>query len=171
MIHHTFSEAEFSAAAESWNCNCGPGALAFALQVKPDDVRHALPDFEDRGYTNPTMMKAALATLGRDFFAVPSPAKVKARHAYGYQMFAGPMSLVRVQFTGPWTANGKPMKWAARQTHWIACWCERDAQMVFDVNGGMRKFDEWERQVVPAIVATIDRADGGWYPANVWRLK
>jgi hypothetical protein len=175
-VDYPFTEDEARAANNEWHCNCGPAALAFALQIGLDKVRAALAPtgFEQRRYTSPTMMHEALMNLGHgDFEAVRSPAKYagafngKIAHA---RMFHGPMSLVRIQWTGPWTADGKTQKWAARQTHWICCWAD-SRRLVFDINGGMRTFDSWEREIVPLIVKEIPRADGGWYPANVWRLK
>ncbi len=167
---YTFTEAEAKAAHEDWGCNCGPTALAFALQTTLDAARYAIPKFTERCYTSPAMMRAALIFLGRAFTVVRNPSGWR-NYQYGIDsMFAGPMSLVRIQWTGPWTANGATAKWAARQTHWIACWAERGMPLVFDCNGGIMGFDRWEYEIVPAIVATVHRADGGWYPANVWRL-
>ena len=83
------------------------------------------------------------------------------------------MSLVRIQWTGPWTMPGMSFKWAANYTHWICCWREEVPPVlrVFDINGGVMAFEQWQREIVPAIVATIKRADGGWYPSNVWQLE
>lgn len=49
--------------------------------------------------------------------------------------------------------------------HWI-----EDQSLLFDCNGGIRNLDSWEREVVPAIVKTIRRADGNWFPTHIWRL-
>ena len=65
MFTYPFTEQEMQAAYDEWNCNCGPSELAFALQIGLDDVRGKIPDFEAKGYTSPTMMKAGLANLGR----------------------------------------------------------------------------------------------------------
>lgn len=168
---YTFTEDDLRSAAEAWGCNCGPSALAFALQTTLDEVRPALPDFERRGYVNPSMMRHALATLGRRIEIVRNPHGGRNRGFGIDTMFAGPMSLVRVQWTGPWTADGKTAKWAAAQTHWIACWNEAGARFVFDCNSGITSFEAWESQTVKAITETIKRADGDWYPSNVWRLS
>lgn len=170
-IAYPFTEEDARQAYDEWGCNCGPTALAFALQISLDQVRPAIPDFESRRYTSPTMMAAAIANLGRSFEAVRSPHGGRNRSVSLANMFAGPVSLVRIQWTGPWTASGMSQRWASRQTHWIACWIADEHHMVFDCNGGMQLFAEWERVIVPAIVATIPRADGGWFPANVWRLS
>jgi len=170
MPSYTFTEEEARDAYDAWGCNCGPTALAFALQVGLDAVRHAIPQFPERRYTSPSMMAAALEFFGRKYTVVRNPGSRRNPQRGIDAMFAGPMSLVRIQWTGPWTAGDAPAKWAARQTHWIAAWSERGVPLVFDVNGGIRGFERWEGEIVPALVATIPRADGGWYPANVWRL-
>ena len=172
MPTYTFNEADARAAHEEWGCNCGPTALAFALQVKLGAVRHAIPKFAERRYTSPTMMAAALEFLQQPFTAVRAGLKHAGTNnaAAIDQMFRGPLTLVRIQWTGPWIVKGKPQRWAARQTHWIATWSERGVYLVFDVNGGIQGLSRWEVETVPAIVATIKNADGGWYPQNIWRL-
>jgi hypothetical protein len=172
VIDYPFTEAEAEAAHEEWGCNCGPTALAFALQKPLATIRHAIPNFAERRYTSPSMMRAALENLGQRFIAI----KPDRRDAGVPRMFAGPMTLVRIQWTGPWIVDGKPQRWAARQTHWIACWSDAHdvwaggRYLVFDCNGGMRTFGSWDSEIVPLIVASVKRADGGWYPANIWRL-
>lgn len=42
---YSFTEDDMRCAAEAWGCNCGPSALAFALQTTLDAVRPALPGF------------------------------------------------------------------------------------------------------------------------------
>lgn len=172
-VRYPFTEAEAKAAYDDWGCNCGPTALAFALQTTLDVVRTAIPDFDSRRYTSPTMMSEALSRLGRQVNPLRAPGKFhgKRDRLVGHaDMFRGPMSLVRIQWTGPWTKEGASGKWAARQTHWIACWIENEQRQVFDVNGGIRNFHSWEQEIVPLIVAQVPRADGGWFPANVWQL-
>jgi hypothetical protein len=171
MPTYTFTEDEARAAHEEWGCNCGPTALAFALQTTLDAVRDAIPFFAERRYTSPTMMKSALEKLHPKWHAVRNPSAGRRSEVFHATMFAGPMSLVRIQWTGPWTANGANARWAARQTHWIACWSNGpDVWMVFDCNGGIQRFWKWKAEIAPLIVAAIPRADGGWYPANVWRV-
>lgn len=171
-LTYTFNEADARSAHDEWGANCGPCALAFALQLKPDDVRDHIPDFAERKYTSPTMMAAALESLGRKFVAVRNPHGGRKPEVGHVNMFAGPTSLVRIQWTGPWTADGRTQKWAARQTHWIVCWSNSpDVWLVFDVNGAIQRFWIWKRDIVPLIVKDIQRADGGWFPANVWRLS
>lgn len=174
---YPFTEEQAQAAYTEWGCNCGPSALAFALQTSLDKVHPAIPDFDERRYTSPSMMRAALANLGQRFMPIATPPVKQRFTSYAHQeMFAGPMTLVRIQWTGPWIVDGKPQRWAARQTHWIACWSDAHdvwqggRRLVFDCNGGMRTFQSWQQGIVPLIVESVKRADGGWYPANIWRF-
>ena len=170
---YPFTEEEMNKASESWNCNCGPSALAFALQVPLESVRHSIPGFAEKGYTSPTMMKAALVNLrgGVNPYVTASPAIDN--------MFRDVPALVRVQWTGPWTKPGANPKWAYRQTHWICCWLsdvfESDRQrhrLVFDCNGGIASFDDWQSNIVPIILKEcVPRNDGGWLPTHIWRLS
>ena len=168
-ITYPFTYEEAEAANTAWGCNCGPAALAFALQCGLAVVRTAIPDFEAKRYTSPTMMKSALSFLGVEWTGIKRP-NVE-------QMFdeandnRGRFRLVRVQWCGPWTAPGVNPKWAYRQTHWICTWSERRVPLVFDVNGGIHGICHWEEIVVPAIVATIPRADGKWFPTHIWQIE
>lgn len=173
-LAYPFTEADSQRAYEEWGANCGPNALAFACQLPLESVRHAIPDFAAKRYTSPTMMKAALGWLGRTFtvmydFGTGRPSKAT--------MFGRGVALTRIQWTGPWTAPGANPKWAYRQTHWVATWRETEElaagrvhARVFDVNGGIQSFSEWERVTVPAITHLTPRADGGWHPTHVWRI-
>jgi hypothetical protein len=162
-LDYPFTESDAIAAYEEWGANCGPNALAFALQVPLASVRHAIPDFESKRYTSPTMMAAALRNLGREFKPYAFPGFMAA--AFIEDM----PSLVRVQWTGPWTEPGANPKWAYRATHWIATW-KADERLVFDVNGGITTFEVWQKVIVPLLTGAIKRADGGWHPTHVWRV-
>lgn len=159
---YTFDANEMTQAAQDWGCNCGPSALAFALQVSLDEVRGLIPDFETRRYTSPTMMKAALAAAGVSFTQI--------RELDRYGMFQETVSLVRVQWTGPWTAATANPKWAYWHTHWIATVLEGNTPVVFDCNSGMTTLESWECDLVPLITKQISRADGGWFPTHIWQL-
>ena len=167
MPTYTFTEAEAQAAYDEWGCNCGPTALAFALQCSLEYVRPLIPRFEERRYTNPTMMKAALQAANVNWREVRKPNQDVMFDQDEYQ---GRISLVRVQWTGPWTAPGANPRWAYRQTHWIATWTERSVPLLFDCNGGMRGPMSWEDEIVPVLTREIPRADGGYFPTHIWRL-
>ncbi len=162
-LDYPFTEAEIDAAARTWGCNCGPAALAFACQVGLDVARRALPEFDARRYTSPQMMRAALGVLGREHDQVAKPDRGS--------MVGDRVALVRVQWAGPWTRPGANPRWAYAHTHWITTWTDRGVALVFDVNAGAQYVDDWVRETVPAMLATHPRADGGWYPTHVWRLR
>jgi hypothetical protein len=164
---YTFSEHESDYAYETWGANCGPNALAFALQMPLEAVRPHIPQFDERRYTSPSMMAAALDSLKRRVVKIIPERKFPMALD---RMFHERQALVRVQWTGPWIVDGKPQKWAARQTHWIVCWLNEIVPMVFDVNGGIKDFGDWHTEIVPPLAKSVPRCDGGWYPANIWRL-
>jgi hypothetical protein len=173
-MRYSFSQQEAHVASQEWGCNCGPTALAFALQTSLDVVRPVIPEFEAKRYTSPTMMKAALVALGVDWFSAPKT-HGQSRYFQSQMFDEGNVGLVRVQFTGPWTAPGTNGKWAYGYTHWIATWMFRDAtnsvrHMVFDVNGGMLDHEAWRRDIVPLLTSGIKRADGLWFPTHIWFL-
>lgn len=172
-IGYPFSSEDMIAAMREWNCNCGPSALAFALQRHISEVRGTIPGFEDKGYTSPTMMQAGLRNFGRSYWITPKLSTMS--------MFAPLIALTRIQWHGPWTDPGANPKWAYRQTHWIATWQEMEERghegrmtifnRVFDCNSGITSFEEWERVTVPTLIAMYPRANGKWSPTHIWRLK
>lgn len=155
-MNYPFTQAEFEAASEAWGCNCGPSALAFALQMTLDRVRTAIPDFEAKKYTSPSMMKASLQNLGHFYTSVAptlSPSKT---------------ALVRVQWTGPWTDAGANPRWAYRQTHWVCCYPQKLETFVFDCNGGVMSLSQWEKDIAPILAKLSPRGYGGWFPTHTW---
>ena len=156
-----FTEGQFRSANEEWGCNCGPSALAFALQTSLAFVRNKITKFESRRYTSPNMMRGALFSIGRKFDAIRSPTPD--------DMFSHRISLVRIQWTGPWT-NPTPKRWASKHTHWITTWQDGAKHMLFDCNGGPSDYETWEEKIVPLLMASTKNCDG-WRPANVWRLE
>jgi hypothetical protein len=135
-----FTDAELATAREQWGCNCGPAALAFALGVKLEAARYALPTFADKRHTTPTMMMEALRFLNRGYRVIkPPPRPPNERTPPDIEsLFLHDIALVHLQFTGPWTAPGANARWAYTHTHWVACWRERQVSisMVYDVNAG-----------------------------------
>ncbi|MCC6428305.1 MAG: hypothetical protein IT435_15975 [Phycisphaerales bacterium] len=170
---YPFTECEAKAAAESWGCNCGPSALAFACQVGLDAARHAISGFDEKRYTSPTMMKGALEFLGR---AWTNEKFCKGETEDGLYlrehlaMFTHKIALVRVQWGGPWTEPGANPRWAYGHTHWIATWSERDVPLIFDVNGGIRSFVSWQDEIAPVLMGMSPRRSGKWWPTHIWRL-
>lgn len=173
-----FTVDELRRANREWGCNCGPSALAFACQVPLEAVRHAIPGFAEKRYTNPTMMEKGLEFLGRTVTRIPRPAPPAPRHEPDAErMFAiDAMTLVRVQWTGPWTAQGANHRWAYPHTHWIACWLEGPAiegpvPLVFCCNLGVCGIDSWSSDISNLIREHHARADGGWFPTHIWRVS
>lgn len=168
MPTYTFTEDDSRRAFDEWGCNCGPTALAFALQASLDYVRPLIPGFDQKRYTSPSMMKAALEAANAYWTPAHRPSVEAMFDQHDIQ---GRLALVRVQWTGPWTQPGANPKWAYWHTHWITTWTERGVPLLFDVNGGMRGIDSWEGEIVPVLTAQTPRADGGWFPTHIWRLN
>jgi len=152
---HRITAAEADTAYENWGCNCGPSALAAIMGLRLDDVRPHLVGFDQKHYTNPTMMFDALASIGRPWRRIG-----RDWPRYG---------LARIQWEGPWTSPGVPMRARYRYTHWVGSWqtAER-GHGVFDVNmlgngSGWATIDNWRSTMVPEIVRHIPRADGRWH--------
>ncbi len=175
MIDYPFTREDAEAAWATWKANCGPFALAFACQVNINQVRGKIPGFEEKHYTNPTMMKAGLKNLGKTFDECPADTLNMFR-----KTDFGKLKLCRLQWTGPWTKPGANAKWAYTQTHWICSWVSMEERghdgemtyihMVFDCNGGIQTFEEWIRNTVPMLTKMHPRSDGGFYPTHVWRI-
>lgn len=165
-----FTEAEALAANKNWGANCGPQALAFALQCKLDRAYNLISGFAAKRYMNPTMMSNAIYQAGRTFKSIPVPKRNAGGGLDIEPMFDARIAIVRIQFTGPWTKAGANPKWGYRFTHWIATWHEREVPLVFDCNCGIEAVSTWEIEVVPRITESIENADGGWFPTHIWRL-
>ena len=161
ILTYPFSEADSCRAAKEWGANCGPNSLAFALQIPLEAVKGRIPDFDERRYTSPTMMRSALAGLRRVF--------VDIRSKNIDDMFSSIPALVRIQWCGPWTEPGANPRWAYRQTHWICCYMAGDLRCVFDCNGGTMRFNEWQSEIVPLLIPP--RGNGQWFPTHIWRVK
>jgi hypothetical protein len=158
-----FDAADVARAAEAWGCNCGPAALAAIAGKTLDEVRSHIPGFEEKHYTNPTMMKEALASLGLEW----SSGRQERFANYG---------LCRVQWSGPWLAERVPVKARYRKTHWIASRWAGWTFEVFDVNaissGGWITEQGWKEVLVPWIVRQcVPGGDGRWHLTHVWEVR
>ena len=162
MLHFTPDEA--NAASDEWGFNCGPGALCCVLGMSPARLRPFLGDFESKGYTNPTLMFETLRRLGVKYQA-------EARNSIGTGSSPGEafpaFGLARVQWGGPWTKPGVPMRARYRQTHWVASWRGRGIikHAIFDVNACYwTDFESWKNILVPHILKEcVPRNDGTWW--------
>ncbi len=151
-----FTEADATRAAEEWGANCGPAALAAMTGRTLDEVRPHLRDFEARGYTNPTLMHAALTSLGVEWRKIGPELPT--------------FGLIRIQWLGPWMEPKVPRRARYRYTHWIGSTVERGERGVFDVNAlnngtGWVSFEEWQAVLAPYLWASYKRATG-WAVAD-----
>lgn len=154
MSFHHVTPAEADAAYEAWGCNCGPSALAAIMGMTLDSVRPLLPGFDEKRYTNPSMMNTALRAIGRPWRKIGA-----AWPRYG---------LARIQWEGPWTEPGVPMAARYRHTHWVGSWLTKSSHGVWDVNmlangTGWGRFEHWRDILVPHLTAHIPRANGRWH--------
>lgn len=161
-----FSAAEAEAAFEDWGCNCGPSALAAICGLTLDGARALLPEFDERRYTNPSMMDRALRASGRRARRI-DPADCSP--AWG---------LLRVQWEGPWTQPGVPPRARYRYTHWVGA--SRRAsdgdRGIFDCNQmhngtGWTAIDNWRGVTVPWIISHVPRASGGWHVTHAIEVE
>jgi hypothetical protein len=104
-----FTEQDSERASAEWGANCGPHALAAALWLDLSTVRDLMPDFEDKGYTTPTMMESALKAAG-----INHTRTTKLRTS---ELCEG---ISRIQWEGPWLKPGVPFAAAYHHTHWVA---------------------------------------------------
>jgi hypothetical protein len=150
-----FTEADAQLAYDNWGCNCGPSALAAIMHMTLEDVHPHLVGFDEKHYTNPLMMYAALRSIGRPW----------RRNMSGSWPSYG---LARIQWEGPWTAPGVPQRARYRYTHWVGASREDRGIGIFDINAigngsGWVSLEHWKMFVVPAITCEYKRATGGWH--------
>lgn len=160
MTELRFTQEDAALAHDTWGANCGPGAIAAICGLTLDELRPQMGDFEAKRYTNPTLMWEVLDRLGVE---------------WGLQTitpFTWPRyGLARIQWEGPWTAPGVPMRARYRHTHWVAVQRRRlipDDVGIFDINamasGGWVGLKDWEDVIVPWILAECEPGNcGAWH--------
>jgi hypothetical protein len=142
--------------------------------MTPEGIRPHLGDFERKGYMNPTLMTDSLRSLG-----VRYKQTFRSDNAVKNGSVPWPQwGLVRIQWGGPWTEPGVPMRVRYRHTHWVAARRTRKIvgttlyyQDVFDVNamcaGGWVSAIEWATQIVPWLLRECQpKASGDWWPTH-----
>jgi hypothetical protein len=147
-------------AYDEWGCNCGPAALAAIMGLTLHQVRSHMGDFESKRYTNPTLMFAALNSVGARWRKLPTP-------RCDWPVYG----LCRIQWEGPWTEPGVPIRARYRQTHWIAVQHPIHSATVgiFDVNclsngSGWTDEKSWRENLVPWLLREcVPRANGKWH--------
>lgn len=155
-----FDLADARRAGDEWGANCGPGAIAAMMRMTIDEVRPFMGDFESKFYTNPTLMLDTLSRL-RAAGRCAGWRKIAAEWPY--------YGVVRIQWEGPWTQPGVPMRARYRYTHWIGAAAVNGSVGVFDINcinngTGWVSLKEWRELVVPWLLGECHpRADGKWH--------
>lgn len=162
MLMPRFNLDDQVRASDEWGANCGPGAIAAMCGLTLDEVRPHMGDFENKRYTNPTLMWATLDRLGIRWKRLSAPLTWPA------------WGLVRIQWHGPWTAPGVPARAAYRHTHWVgACNSEHNGIGVFDINAlgngtGWSSLKDWGETLVPWLLSEVEpKADGTWSLTHV----
>ena len=160
-----FTPEDLDRAFGEWGCNCGPTSLAVALGISLDAAHAAIPLFDERRYTNPTMMIAALRTLGACF-----EHNWSRRDGIAWPDFG----LARIQWAGPWTGGGVPIAARYRHSHWVACATAPNGDGgIYDCNSAKWiSLEDWKRVIVPAILKEFEpEATGEWWVTNAIEVK
>jgi hypothetical protein len=157
-----FDLADAERARDEWGANCGPASLAVVAGMTLDQVRPWLGDFERKGYTNPTLMFDSLRRIGVRWTCTAVQCSSENQGMLAWPAFG----LARIQWEGPWTAPGVPIRVRYRHTHWVASMGGEG--QVFDVNcmsvGGWVPLSEWSRDVVPWLLKQCEpKASGRWH--------
>lgn len=161
MILPRFNADDQERAHREWGANCGPGAIAAIVGLTLDELRPHMGDFEQKHYTNPTLMWQVLDRLGVRWRRKKAP-------------LSWPQwGLVRIQWHGPWTAPGVPARMAYRHTHWVGA-CARPGDVgIFDINAvwsgtGWCSLNVWDEQLVPWLLEHCEpESDGRWSMTHV----
>jgi hypothetical protein len=168
--------------AEEWGLNCGPAAIAAIAGTTLDELRPHLGDFESKRYTNPTLMWSILNNLKLRWRNILTQCSSENQGMLAWPSFG----LARIQWEGPWTAPGVPMRVRYRHTHWVAVvtdsgWYNNmepgsSEPNIFDVNcmcvGGWVPLSEWANSVVPWLLGECEpKANGKWHLTHVVEIE
>lgn len=165
-----FDEVEFASA--DWGFNCGPAVICAITGMSPDELRPHLLDFERRCFMNPSQMWRVLLGL-----RLPIDAAQQGRACVAGDGSYPPLCVVRVQWDGPWTAPGVPIKARYPRTHWIAVSGSLGERCVFDINavhscGGWIPWQTWTSSLVPWLLREAHpKATGKWWPTHIWAVQ
>lgn len=160
-----FTLEDANRANDEWGANCGPAALAVVCGMTLEEVRPHMGDFESKRYTNPLLMFDSLRRTQVSWRQVRDPHSI-------YRTWPE-HGLARVQWEGPWTAPGVPMRVRYRHTHWVAAMAvDGEERRIFDVNcmcvGGWVPLTEWVFKVVPWLLKEAEpKANGFWHLTHV----
>lgn len=163
MLKPRFTLEDGRRAQEEWGANCGPGAIAAIMGMTLDEIRPFMSaaGFDAKHYTNPSMMNDVLRRIGRPWRKIGA-----TWPRYG---------LVRVQWEGPWTEPGVPMRVRYRHTHWIGAETGGSSIGVFDINcmnngSGWVSLADWESIVVPWLLEGT-KANGKWHTTHAIEVE
>jgi hypothetical protein len=169
-----FNLSDADRAYDEWGANCGPSALAAIMGMTLDEVRPHMGDFEKKHYTNPTLMIAAL----RSTRAVYRLLKLGDQTGPARCTFVGfpKYGLARIQWEGPWTKPGVPMRARYRYTHWVGAAWRNNEVGIFDINcmnngTGWCEYGNWKNIVVPNILKQYPRASGLWHITHAIEIE
>ena len=170
MILPRFSATDMEQANESWGANCGPGAVAAICGLTLDEVklRFVAEGFIDKRYTNPSMMYGVLQSIERATGTMTWYRAGKDWPRWG---------LARIQWEGPWTEPGVPMRARYRYTHWVGAARGANGIGVFDINAmangsGWCSQADWIHNIVPWILlACVPRANGRYHITHAIEVK
>ena len=156
-----YAPPDVETAITTYNANCGPAALAAILRQPLAAVPALMPEFRQRGYTNPSMMLAACTRANcRVSTLRQGPEQRWPSYGLGF-----------IQWHGPWLAPGVPIGAAYRHTHWVGvAHTQEYGRMLYDINawdshdqrGDWVPLAWWGKEIAPAIRDTIPKASGGW---------
>lgn len=136
--------------ADAWGANCGPAAIAAALEVQLADVRDAVsPGGAFKGFMGANDLKAAIPRAGGRIvrtWSKPPQAPEAVFESAGDGRY-----VVLVRWLGPWDAVPRA---AATKRHCVAfVYAPRSSPgWVFDINSGWLCFDEWHAEIVPLLI-------------------
>lgn len=162
MARTKFSKEDADRAHDEWGANCGPGALAAILNMTLDEIRPHMGDFERKRYTNPTLMFDALKSVGAKWSSL-TPGRTVAKP--GWPIYG----LARIQWEGPWTEPGVPMRARYRYTHWVGVVTKTPDNIgIYDINcmnngSGWCALEDWVSIMAPHLIAQYPRANGKWH--------
>ena len=157
ILKPKFSMADADRAYKEWGANCGPGAIAAICGLSLDELRPFMADFESKHYTNPRLMWTVLKNLNMEFRVEQQPIRFPE------------WGLARVQWEGPWTAPGVPIRVRYRHTHWVGSAQGVHGWGIFDINcinngSGWVRLEDWEKLVVPFLLESSEpQASGKWH--------
>lgn len=156
-----FDAADQMLAWDVFGANCGPGAVAAALGLKPAFVALLLSDeFLRRRATTEVMLTRLLTDLEVPWTLMDS-------HDVQF-------GILRVQWSGPWDGSADPYE-PLGHSHWVTVWRSGGRTEIFDVNaisvGGWLAYSEWSQDLVPWLLEREEpEANGSWWFSDGYSL-